>query len=106
LRSRRAVVVAGDYVHVKPRFAPFYVHIHRPYLRRCRVGCKVVAAGDYVHIHRPYSRRCRVGCEVAAAASVARSSQARVGCECRRRPIASLTILPRRLRISSIQIIT
>jgi hypothetical protein len=70
---RRGVVAAGDYVRFRSlRFAP--THIHRPYSRRYRVGCKVDAAGDYVrlrsllfaptHIHRPYSRRYRVGCKV------------------------------------------
>jgi hypothetical protein len=39
---RRAVDAAGDYVRLRSlRIAP--THIHRPYSRRCRVGCKVVA---------------------------------------------------------------
>jgi hypothetical protein len=77
--GRRAVVAAGDCVRAKLRCAPFFAHIHRPYSRRYRVGCKIVAAGDYVrsklrcapfiaHIHRPYSRRYRVGCKIAPTA--------------------------------------
>jgi hypothetical protein len=38
--GRRAVDAAGDYVRLRSlRFAP--THIHRPYLRRYRVGCNV-----------------------------------------------------------------
>jgi hypothetical protein len=66
--GRRAVDAAGDYVRLRSlRFAP--THIHRPYSRRCRVGCKVVA------------KPTRVGCKVvvakptrAAVALVAKSS--------------------------------
>jgi hypothetical protein len=35
------VVAAGDYVRSKLRCAPFFAHIHRPYSRRYRGGCKV-----------------------------------------------------------------
>jgi hypothetical protein len=39
--ERRAVVAADDYVRLRSlRFAP--THIHRPYSRRYRVGCKIV----------------------------------------------------------------
>jgi hypothetical protein len=40
---RSSVVAAGDYVRATLRCAPFCTHIHRPYSRRYRVGCNVVA---------------------------------------------------------------
>jgi hypothetical protein len=58
----RAVVAAGDYVRAKLRCAPFSTHIHRPYSRRYRVGCKVVGLNKHTLVNalklKPFPPRC------------------------------------------------
>jgi hypothetical protein len=89
---RRAVDAAGDYVRLRSlRFAP--THIHRPYLRRYRVGAIVVARST------PLSRRLRLSSRGRRSGRLRSSALASLRSDSHPSPL--LTPLSRLLRLSS-----